>query len=112
MSTLNDLAARIHALAKAKGWHDPPPAFASFCANLHGEVSEAWEAYRAGKLNAPCDKAERMAEPLTCLEEELADVIIRALDTAAALGVDIDRAVRVKLAYNETRPHRHGGKLA
>lgn len=51
-------------------------------------------------------------DPLTCAEEELADVIIRALDTAGTLRIDIDRAVRIKHAYNETRPHRHGGKLA
>lgn len=28
-----------------------------------------------------------------------------------AKGWDINEAVRLKMAYNETRPHRHGGKL-
>jgi NTP pyrophosphatase (non-canonical NTP hydrolase) len=55
----------------------------------------------------PCGR-----RPLTCIEEELADIIIRTLDTAQAFGVDIDRAVTAKMAYNATRPHRHGGKLA
>lgn len=30
----------------------------------------------------------------------------------ANLHGDIDRAVRLKHAFNETRPQRHGGKLA
>ena len=51
-------------------------------------------------------------EPLTCLEEELADIVIRAFDTAKALGVDIERAVSVKHAFNASRPYRHGGKVA
>lgn len=85
-------------------------------ANLHGEVSELWEAFRDGTLDAPCDKAERMEElglpPLTSKAEELADVIIRALDDARALKVDIVEALVVKHLYNTTRPIRHGGKRA
>jgi hypothetical protein len=39
---------------------------------------------------------------------ELADIIIRTLDAAAAWGIDIDEAVRLKVAYNETREILHG----
>jgi len=41
---------------------------------------------------------------------ELADVIIRVLDTAGALGLDMERALSLKHEYNKTRPHRHGDK--
>lgn len=119
---LNTWARRVAELANRKGFRDDladpcgVDAMARYTANLHGEVSELWEAARGGKLDALCDKAEKMRDagikPLTCAEEELADIIIRALDTAAVLGIDIDRAVRLKHAFNETRPHRHGGKLA
>ncbi len=89
---------------------------AVFDVNLHGEVSELWEAFRDGRINARCDKAEKMEAlglpALTCAEEEIADIIIRALDTANALGVDVRRAIAVKHAYNTTRPILHGGKLA
>ena len=87
-----------------------------YATNLHGEVSELYEAIQSRTLYQPCDKAKKMEdaglEPLTCAEEELADVIIRALDTAKAMGIDIGRAVQVKSAFNETRPFRHGGKKA
>lgn len=39
---------------------------------------------------------------------ELADCIIRCLDTMHGLGVDIDAVVARKMAYNATRPHKHG----
>lgn len=84
--------------------------------NMHGEISEAWEAYRAGKLNAPCDKAAKMEalglRPLTCLEEELADIGIRLLDSAEALGVNLEEVIGIKHEYNGSRPYKHGGKLA
>jgi len=89
---------------------------ATFTANQHGEASEFWEAFRNGTLNNPCDKAEKMAAlglpPLTNGEEEIADELIRILDKAEAHGVDVAKAVAVKMAYNSGRAKLHGGKLA
>lgn len=124
MALLNDLAARIYAFNVEMGWHQDAPDLAKYLMNLHAEVSELWEAWRADKVHpAPyateadlCDKTEKMREhgiePLTCIEEGLADILIRTLDTAHAYGVDVDRAVRLKMAYNATRGKRWGGKLA
>jgi NTP pyrophosphatase (non-canonical NTP hydrolase) len=42
---------------------------------------------------------------------ELADIIIRVLDAAHQLGIDIDKAIAEKVAYNDNRPFRHGGKV-
>jgi NTP pyrophosphatase (non-canonical NTP hydrolase) len=44
------------------------------------------------------------------LGSELADVIIRALDTATALGFNMESEIALKMAFNKTRTHRHGGK--
>jgi NTP pyrophosphatase (non-canonical NTP hydrolase) len=86
-----------------------------YVANFHGEASELWEAARAGKLHELCDKAEKMREhgikPMTCLEEEVADMLIRVLDIGNVFGLDIDDIVARKHMFNKTRPYRHGGKL-
>lgn len=108
--SLNRIAARSHEIAVEHGFFEGDVDVASICSNLHGEVSELWEAYRKNQLDSPCEKAEKMEKPLTCAEEELADIVIRALDDAVVLGVDIGRAVAVKMAYNETRPYKHGDK--
>lgn len=39
---------------------------------------------------------------------ELADCIIRCLDTMQSLGVDIDAVVDEKMRFNAGRPHKHG----
>lgn len=39
---------------------------------------------------------------------ELADVIIRTLDLASGLGIDIEEAIRIKMDFNATRPRLHG----
>ena len=44
------------------------------------------------------------------LPSELADIIIRTLDAAAAWGIDIEAAVREKIVYNAQREHMHGKK--
>lgn len=108
----------VHELAWSKGWHsldEPEDAFVERCCNnLHDEVSELHEAWRNNNLRSPCDKADAMEKlgiaPLTCLEEELADLVIRAMDNAKRLGVNLTDAIARKHAFNATRSPRHGGK--
>lgn len=84
----------------------PISRLAIFAMNLHGETSEFLAAAKVGLLDQPCDKPV----DLSCGAEELADLSIRTMDTAFALGVDLGEAIRVKSAYNQTREHMHGKK--
>lgn len=106
----------IHALAVEKGWYpngDQRPASELapvIVANLHGEVSEAWEEYRKGHpLDHIYFREDGKPEGFPV---ELADLVIRVLDTCDAIGIDLARVIRMKHNFNKTRPHRHGGKMA
>ncbi|MFH1247929.1 MAG: hypothetical protein V1490_02105 [Candidatus Omnitrophota bacterium] len=115
---INYLADEVHKLAWEKGWHNKEEGEDAFveraCNNLHNEISELHEAWRGNKLRELCSKAEKMRslgiEPLTCIEEEMADIVIRVLDNARKLNVDILSAIQRKHNFNKTRELRHGGK--
>lgn len=111
---INEFAQDVYDNATAKGFHDGQDTVASHVANMHSELSELWEAYREGRLYRQCDKAEKLRlhglPELTAAEEELADVIIRALDSMMHWGIDPERALRTKHIYNTKRPRLHGNK--
>jgi NTP pyrophosphatase (non-canonical NTP hydrolase) len=115
---LNEWTERIHSWAIDNGFHPNDQTedayIESTCNNMHDEVSELHEAWRNNKLHEPCDKSDMMKrvriEPLSCLEEELADIVIRAMDTAGRMKVDLNSVVTRKQAFNETRSYRHGNK--
>lgn len=118
MKTLNEIADEVHKLAWEKGWHSDEESEDAFieraCNNLHDEISELHEAWRNNYLRKPCDKADLMEaagiKPLTALEEEMADIIIRVADNSLKLGIDIQSVVERKHLFNKTRSTRHGGK--
>lgn len=93
---INDYVKEAHETAISKGWYDVPVENGTKFALIHAEVSEALEADRKG------DK-EHVAE-------ELADVVIRVFDYCGYSGIDLQAAIEKKMAYNKTRPHKHGGK--
>ena len=97
------LEERIVANAKAKGF-DSLQHEGIGIALMHSELSEALEAYRHG--NPPSEHIPSRSG----VEEELADLVIRVMDHAAARGHNVVEAIMLKIEFNESRPQKHGGK--
>lgn len=101
---LNDAMLLAHSTARAAGWYTDPTTnqpvsrnFGEVIALMHSELSEALEADRKGRTS---DEHLPHLDPRAV---EFADCIIRIMDTASALGLDVPRAVIEKNRYNMQR---------
>ncbi|MCY9708795.1 hypothetical protein [Paenibacillus alvei] len=124
MKTINQLVQEAHQNAVSKGWWEEDRSFGEIIALIHSEASEALEDYRNRKkpIEAWYEKevdgekivADRQRTPewKPCgIPSEFADVVIRVFDACGRYGIDLERAIAEKMAYNATRPQRHGGKV-
>ena len=93
----------VHATAVNAGWYADPATgkpidrnVGELLALVHSEISEALEGYRKGLMDDHLPD-----RPM--VEVELADAVIRILDLAAYLRLDVAGAVVEKNRYNQTR---------
>ena len=132
-----ELINESHATACDKGWWEsvkgqPDRNFPEQLMLMVSELSEVLEAYREVGLTPseflfevnshgfrvgmrcgpdPDDIVKGPGKP-EGIAAEFADVLIRIADTCGRYGIPLAKAVISKLAYNKTRPYRHGGKKA
>jgi len=98
--------------AKAHGFHEGVLNIPEKIALIHSEASEALECYREIKIiKMLAEPAYAGTKPVGFISE-LADVVIRCFDTSYIIGGDLGKVILEKMAYNETRPYRHGNKNA
>ena len=98
----------IHDWARGKGWWEQP-SVPEKLALVHSEVSEALEEYRNDRMDVWVMEGSKKPEGFGI---ELADAMIRIMDLAGYLDIDLEELIEKKMSYNETRPYRHGGKKA
>jgi len=113
--SLNELAIEVHKTAVEHGWWETDRNFGESLALIHSEVSEVLEDWRRGReissIIWEVGPSSGIPKPAG-IPIEFADVIIRVLDLCNFYGIDIDEAIREKMAYNKKRPYRHGNLLA
>lgn len=119
MKTINELVKEAHGNAVAKGWWEEDRSFGEIIALIHSEASEALEDFRNGKQ--PTEvwyeakdgnhtvQWDNSRKPCG-IPSELADIVIRVFDACGRYDIDLEAEIAEKMAYNATRPVRHGGK--
>lgn len=113
--------------SEAHGFYDGVFNFGEKIALIHSEASEALEEHRAGNVTTTTYEYKQedgstikslaptlsgiAGKPVGMLSE-LADIIIRVGDLAGSMGAseELEKVVREKMAYNATRPYKHGKK--
>jgi NTP pyrophosphatase (non-canonical NTP hydrolase) len=103
MITIREIMEQAFKTNEKKGFLGTPPE--THIALFHSEITEAFEEIRSGKPNLyyAHEKPEGQAA-------ELADVIIRICSYCKEYGVPLEQVLVEKLAFNEGRPLKHGGK--
>lgn len=96
MATIQDLTERMNAFVRDMGWYEDnssvPQTPRNIAISLVLEAAEVLEHFQWG------EQADA-----TALASELADVALYLLQLAYLTGIDLEKAIGDKLAYNYTR---------
>ena len=95
--SIKEWQAVIHNNAIVKGFWEEQRSIPEMLCLIHSEVSECLEVYRGGHEGT--------------IGEELADIVIRVLDMAEGLSIDLQSEMTKKHKFNLTRPRMHGKKI-
>jgi hypothetical protein len=140
MPTLKEWQDRVLAVNEEKGWNEgaKEKAIGDWCMLKVTEIAEAYEDHRAGRSpteiywedesgrkysygqtreaiaawandESPSESEKPTFKPCG-IPIEMIDTLYRVLHFCAVYGLDADELMEMKMAYNKTRPYRHGGK--
>ena len=130
INTVDEMAREIHQNAVDHGFYEVVPSIPERLMLTVSELAEALEDYRNDtpiqyvvreervpgsaigyRINWITNPMEwRPNEKPEGIASELADAVIRIMDTCAEQGIDLGAMITIKHAYNKTRPYKHGGK--
>lgn len=115
MKSLNELRDQAYKIALEHGFKDATVGEDFML--MVSEIAEALEDHRKGWTPSevhyahylPPQGGSELNKPYG-IPSEMADVIIRVLHFCGKHGIDIEKAVEEKMAFNSSRPFKHGGK--
>lgn len=114
---LNELAKDIYQANKEKGFWDGERNVGEMLMLITSELGEAMEAHRKGKVSSWNEFYQNTTDTFKdnfqknikdTFQDEIADAIIRLLDMAGGLGINIGNQIQFKLNYNQEREKLHG----
>jgi len=88
-----------HNASRAKGFWDRERNVGEALMLVVSELGEAIEAHRTGNFGIGRKDT---------FEDEIADSVIRLFDLSGGLGIDLERQMEWKMAFNKKRGIRHG----
>jgi len=106
--TIKEWQEKIYKTAVEKGWYDkslPQKNSLEFHMLMVSEIAEATEEVRKGTEPIYFENNKPEGEAI-----ELADCVIRIMDYFEHRGWNLEKTIKIKTEYNDTRPYRHGGK--
>lgn len=110
---INDSAKIIYQNNKEKGFWDKERNVGEMLMLIVSEIGEAMEAHRKNRfavqehsMDLSPTKFEHLIKDT--FEDELADAVIRILDMAGGLDIDLEWHIQQKVQYNTTRERLHG----
>lgn len=124
---IKELCKKAHETAKKKGWWDgKKKSPLEIHALIHSEISEATEEVRNRKpyVYDHVDGLGNTVEGSEYIDTrhakynkkpegeaiELVDAVIRIADWFEYNGWDMEKLLKLKMKYNDSRDYRHGGK--
>ena len=122
LKDINQSAEIIYKNNAEKGFWDSQRNVGEMLMLITSELGEAMEAHRKGKFanwqlfdrelisNLPINSFEFSFQKhiKDTFEDEVADAIIRLLDMAGGLKIDLEKHINKKVLFNLTRPKHHG----